>query len=306
MNVALNQEIHHIKELISNQRLKEAYTACNKLLLNFPESGRAYKLQKQIEKIVFKRNVESVKKDLKNLKPLWREHKYGELAEKLQHLQTYVPGYAPVEKQLEKAKKLYSKYHEKEQKDALRKYIKTIAEKMKKEEYEEAITLSKQVLYKIPNDEQAKFLLNRAKKFFVTKKINENKQFLESDKFGEIQKFLQELLKFNPNSKQIDALLKKARKREKVTLEMNKKEFAFRSYENIMVLYKKKKYDKVIEALQELLTIEPDNLKYLELLSKAKKRFSRQLNREVISKIFKLQEKYKLDHKKHPKEFIKI
>ncbi|MFC1655266.1 hypothetical protein ACFL3C_00165 [Patescibacteria group bacterium] len=306
MNVTLNQEINKIKDLISNQRLKEAYTVCNKLLLNFPESGRVYKLQKRIEKTVFKQNVESVKKDLKGLKPLWGEHKYGELVEKLQGLQTYVPGYAPVEKQLEKATKLYSKYSKKERKDTLNKYIKTIGEKMQKEEYEEAITLSKQILHKIPNHEQAAFLLNKAKKLFVDKKINDNKVFLESDKFGEIQEFLLGLLKFNPNSKQINSLLKKARRRETVTLEMGKKEFAFRSYENIIVLYKKKKYDKVIEALQELLAVEPDNLKYLELLSKAKKRFSRQLNREVISKIFKLQKKYKLDHKKHPKEFIRI
>lgn len=306
MNVTLNQEIHRIKELVSNQRLKEAYTACNKLLLNFPESGKAHKLQKRIEKIVFKQNVASVKKDLKKIKPLWGQHKYGELVKNLQALQRYVPGYAPVEKQLFQAKKLYNKYHKKEQKDALKQYIKTIGEKMQKEEYEEAITFSKQVLHKIPDNEQAAFLLNKAKRLFVKKKINDNKHFLEGNDFEKIQKFLHGLLEFNPNSNQVNEMLKKARKREKLTLEMDKKEFAFKSYENIMVLYKKKKYDKVVEALHELLAVEPDNLKYLELLSKAKKKFSKQLNREVISKIFNLQEKYKTNRKNHPKEFVRI
>lgn len=306
MNATINQEISRIKTLIANHRLKEAYAACNKLLLNFPDSGRVYKLKKSIEKTVFKQNVVSVKKDLKALKPLWREKKFTELVQKLQTLQQYVPGYAPVEKQLSEAQKLYNKYHKKEQKDALKQYIQTIGKKMQEENYEEAITLCKQVLTKIPNHEQASYLLNKAKNLLITKKINDNKFLLESDKFEEIQKFLHELLQFNANSKQIHSLLNKAMRREKVTLEMGKKEFAFRSYENIIVLYKKKKYDKVIEAMHELLAVEPDNLKYLELLSKAKKKFSRQLNREVITKISNLQQKYRDDHKIHPKEFIRI
>jgi tetratricopeptide (TPR) repeat protein len=95
-------------------------------------------------------------------------------------------------------------------------------------------------------------------------------------------------------------------KREKITIDMEKKDFAFRSYDHILVLYQKKKYEKTMDALHELLALDPDNTKYLSLLDKAKKDFEKQLNKEIIVKIINLQKKFKTEYKKNQKDFIRI
>jgi hypothetical protein len=302
----LKQEIKNVNKLLHAKRFKEAYTLCNKLLLNFPENGKLLHLQRKIEKIVFEHNAESVKNDLKSLNPLWKEENYAELVKKLKVLESYVPGYRPVENQLLKARKLQQKQLISEQKETLNKYIQKTENDIKEGNFKSAITTAKQILVKIPHHQKAEMLLEKARNLLIDKKIKENQSLLSSNKFKEIELFLRELLKINPNSSKIKSLVNKVAKREQITLEFAQKDFQYKSFENIQVLYQKKKYAKVIEGLHQLLELEPDNLKYLELLKKTEKHFDKQLSKEVISKIGELQKKFKKEKSLKPNEFIRI
>jgi hypothetical protein len=191
MNQILIKGIQQIERYIVSNRLKDAYAACGKLLLNFPENGKLHNLKKKIEKLVFKQNLVSVKKDLDLVKPLWNEKKYAEIIQQLKKLQSYVPGYAPVENQLEKAKKLYEKQQIQLQKDTIKNYIKSIGDNMQQKNFEKAIPLAKQLLKKIPTHEQVQYLLEKSIKLLIDQKIHNNQQLLSSNKFGEIQKSIQ-------------------------------------------------------------------------------------------------------------------
>ena len=210
------------------------------------------------------------------------------------------------EKDLYKAQKLYKDQLMQQQKDTIANYVRTVEKAIKNEEFEKAVSLCLDVLRKIPQHEKCGMLLARAKNKLVDKKIRENEVILKSDKFDEIEKFLNELLKICPDSIRIKNLLKKVTNREKITVEYAKKDFVYSAYEQILILYQKGKYDKTIDALRELLEVESDNLKALELLKKAERKFSKQLDKDVSGKIKNLQKKFREEKKKYPKDFTRI
>jgi len=302
----LDQEIQKINQYVLAEQFQSAYKLCNKMLLNFPESRRLHKLQYKIEKIAFKQNVESVKKDLKALKPLWNEKKYAELVEKLKVLQSYVPGYRAVEKDLYKASKLYQKQMVIEQKDFLDKYMKAVEVEMSKKNFRGAIILLKKVLNSIHNYKRAESMLEKAKDLLIDQELEQNRDLLRSKKFKEIEILLKKLLEINPENNKIKSIYRKAAKREALMLEFAKKDFTYQSYENILILYQKKKYEKAIDSLYELLSVDPDNIKAKELLVQAEKKFDSKLTREVTIKIIELQKKYEDQYRKDKKSFIKI
>lgn len=306
MREEIKKEVYKIRQLMNSGNYKEAYSMCNKLLLNFPESSALKNLQQKIEKVVYKKNLKSVKKDLKDLKPLWKDKKYKELVEKLEVLQNYVPGYGPVEKQLDKARKLYNKHARKEVKDYFYNKINEIKELFKKKEFEKAYSTAKKLHNQFKKQSEAKEIFEKSKELYIDYQLQKNKSLLSSDKFDQIESFLKDIQKIKPDSKKIKSLIKKAAKREQISIEYEEKEFVYKSYERILTLYQKKKYEKALKALDELLKVEPDNLKALELRKKASKKFNRNLTKEVIKKIRHLQKKFKKEYIENKKEFIKI
>ena len=294
----LNKGIRQVQSLITANRYQEAYNCVNKLLLNFPDNGKIYKLKSKIEKIVYEHNLITVNKEIKELNPLWKEKRYEELVKRLTNITLYVPGYTKAEKDLYKAQKLYRNQIVQQQKDTLANYIRTIEKAIAEEDFQKAISLCQEVLRKIPQHEKCGMLLAKAKNQLIDKMIRENGVLLKSDKFEEIEKFLNDLLKICPESIRVNNLLNKVSNREKITVEYAKKDFVYSAYEQIFILYQKGKFDKTIDALRELLEVEPDDLKALELLKKAEKKFSSQLNREVKSKIKNLQKKFRDEKKK--------
>ncbi|MBA4336758.1 hypothetical protein C0416_03215 [bacterium] len=298
--------ILQVEALINEGNLKEAYSVCNKLLLNFPENGKIRSLQKKIEKTVYEQNLKIVKSELDTLKPLWKEKRYKEIVEKLESLKSYVPGYGPIEKDLFKAKKLYRDQLIEGQKLAVDDYVKNIEKLIAENKFQEAIVESKKFLAKIPGHEKVALLEKKAKDLFVVQKLKENEFLLKSDKFDEIEALLKELIAVNPESGKLKLLLEKASKRQTVALSYEKKDFVFQSFEHIKILAQKKKWEKTIDALIELLKVDPGNMNALELLDKARRKFDRQLTGEVIEKIFELQKKFKAQKLKNPQSFIKL
>lgn len=300
------QGLKEIESLIISDKLKEAYDLCNKLLLNFPESYRIRRQKTKIEKLVFNKNLKLVKDDIANLKPLWKEKNYPEIITKLKKLQKFVPGYAPLENQLEKAQNLQFKEKSKVQKDTLVQYLDAAQKYMNQAKYQEAITTLKRILLKLPDHEQAKSMLKEARDLYIEQQIKDRDFLLKSNKFDEIAEFIKHLKALNPDSPKIDALIKKLSKREEMARKFEKMDFTYKSYEELLTLFQKQKYQACIKGLEELVEIEKDNSKALELLNLARKDFDKQLTKEIIVKIKELQKKFKKQKKEMPHEFIRL
>ncbi|MFC1600127.1 hypothetical protein ACFL3T_03820 [Patescibacteria group bacterium] len=300
------QGIEQIKALILQDKLKEAYDHCNKLLLNFPESYRLVRFQQKIEKLVFKQNLALVKTELKELKPLWKEEKYEDILKKLAELQKFVPGYAAVEKEIQKAQKLLLKNKQHMQKDVLTQYMGQAEVHMKNKAYPAAITTLKRVIMKLPDYEPAMQMLTEAREFHIKKEIEDNKFLLNGKEFDKIADFIKHLKTIDPKSKEIKALVKKLSKKEEMAHKFKKMDFEYKSFEEIQILYQKRKYEPAIKALEEYIKVDKDNFKALELLDKARKQFDKILSKEVFTKIKQLQKKFKKQKHEMPKEFIRL
>lgn len=306
MQKEIKEGIYEIKELFAKGEYKNAYNLCNKYLLNFPENSVLKNLQSKIEKTVYEQNIQSVKKDLKKLKPLWKQNKYKELIEKLKKLQSYVPGYSPIEKQLKKALKLYNKHTQNQIKDYYKHQLKEIERLINEKDYENAFFMAKKLYKKFPQQKEITNMLDKTQDLYIDDQLKKNDKLLSSDKFSQIETLLNELLKIDPDSKKIKSLLRKVMKRERISIEFKEKTYIYKSFERIRTLYQKRKYEEALKALDELLKVEPHNLKALELRQKAYKKFKRQLTKEVIEKIIRLQKKFKKEYRHNKKEFIKI
>jgi len=300
------QGLKDIESLIAQDKLKEAYDLTNKLLLNFPESIRIVRAKTKIEKLVFKKNLESVKGDMDKLKPLWKEGKYADIISKLKDLQKFVPGYAKIQKEIEKAQKLQLKSASNKQKDTLEQYMSAAEKYMKEGNYKEAITTLKRVLLKLPDYEAAKLMLKDSKELYIVQQIKENDFLLKSKKFDDIAAFIKHLKTIDPKSTKITSLIKKLSKREELARKFEKMDFAYQSYEDLLILFQKQKYQPCIKGLEELVKIEKDNFKALELLKNAKQKFDKQLTKEVVVKIKSLQKKFRKQKHDMPKEFIRL
>jgi len=300
------QGIEQIKALILQDKLKEAYDICYKLLLNFPESYRLNKLQGKIEKLVFKENLKKVKEDMKAIKPLWKEEKYDEIIKKLTELQKFVPGYTGVTKEIEKAQKLQLKNKKHMQKNVLTQYMGQAEEHMKNKSYAAAITTLKRIVMKLPDYEPASQLLKEAKELRITQEIKDNEFLLKGKEFDKIAEFVKHLKSINPESKQIQSLIKKLSKKEEMARKFEKMDFEYKSFEEIQILYQKKKYEAAIKALEEYVKVDKENFKALELLDKARKNFDKQLSKELFPRMKELQNKFKKQKKEMPKEFIRL
>lgn len=300
------QGIEQIKGLILQDKLKEAYDFCNKLLLNFPESYRLSKLQGKIEKLVYKKNVEIVKDDLKELKPLWKDEKYDEILIKLAELQKFAPGYPLLEKEIKRAQQMKLKDKQHMQKDTLTRYMKTAEEHMKKGSYPAAITTLKRVILKLPDYEPAILMLSEARESYIKQQIKDNKVLLKGKEFDKIADFIKHLKTVNSESKEVKELVKKLSKREEMAQKFTKMDYTYKTFEEIQTLYQKRKYEQAIKALKEYVQIDKENLKALELLDKSRKKFDKQLSKEIFSKMKLLQKKFTKQKKEKPKEFIRL
>lgn len=302
----VEQMIAQIEQLLQSGDYKEAYSLVNKILLNFPDYGKALRLKQKIEKLVYTKNVEQVKGDLEKLEPLWEAKNYAELIKKLQQLQAYVPGYGPVEKQLFKAQKAYKKQSEQQVKNYYENSIKQINDFMKEQKYQDALILTQKLRKYYPQDEKLHSYAYKLKQLLIDQKIRENEHLLEGEDYDAILNFIKELQKIDEHSPKVKELFAKAQKKEKISIEMHKKEFEFKAFDQILILYQKKKYDKVIDALHQIINVDPENLRALELLDKAEKNFSGKLQKQVTIKIKNLQKKFRKQAQKSPKDFIKL
>lgn len=300
------QGVERIKGLILQDKLKEAYDICNKHLLNFPESYRLNKLQSKIEKLVFKKNVAIVKDDMKELKPLWKTEKYDEILVKLTELQNFAPGYPPLEKEIKKAQKLQLKNKQHMQKDVLTKYMKDAEKNINKKSYSAAITTLKRILLKLPDYQPATQMLAATRESYIKQQVDDNAVLLKSKEFDKIADFIKHLKTVNPESTKITELVKKLSKREEMAQKFSKMDYTYKTFEEILTLYQKRKYEQAIKALEEYVQIDKNNFKALELLDKSRKRFDKQLSKEVFAKIKLLQKRYKKQRKEIPKEFIRL
>lgn len=273
-----------VKTLIKEEQWAEAYKVCNKILSYDNENIKFIKLKKQIEKEVASINHKAIKDEIAKLEPLLKEEKYAEYLKAIAPLQSFVKQYPEIGQKILKAKKLLDAKYEKKRNKVFEEVAKEV--KDKEDLFEILPKLNK--LYKLGiKRNEVKKLEKRATKYYIEKQIKENQGLITSQKFEDIIIFLLKLKKLDNKNKKVLSLISTTKKNYQSYKIESKKDYIFKTIEEIKTLYIQKKYDLCIILCERILDLDENNKKAKQYQEKATIKANKESDSKILKDILK-------------------
>lgn len=304
--IIIEEAVTNIRKLMAEKKWLEAHRECLDFLRYDPENLKIIRLKNKIEKTVKQQNRKAIREDLAKLGPLWHEKQYEDLLKHLRTLEPYIPDYPPLKNVIVKAQKLYAQQVQNKSKEIFNENRNLIEKCVSEKKFSDALVMAEKMLLAKDHEEQIRKLVERIKSNWIQNEIEQNQALLKSEKFEDILLFYQGLLRIDKKSKLLKKAIETTKKRYQEYKIDIKKEFIFSSLEKIRTLYQLKKYEKVVEAAQEVLNIDPLNNQAESFLKKSSKKTKRLINKEVVTQMSDAQKKLKEDWKAKKDQFIKL
>ena len=289
----LQEAYKTIKQLMNDGKWLEAHRGCLEVLRFDPENIKFIHLKNTIERKVKKINIQAIRKDIASLKALWKEKKYQEILENLKHLEPYIKDYPALRPLIIKAQSKYLGQLKGEQEVNYQSETKTIESLIKEKKYQIALRNAEKLRVMGIHDNEIKRLIQNIKNSWIENEIKENETLLNSQKFEDILFFYQKLQKIDPKSEKLANTIVQTKKAYKTFKIDEKKEFIYKSLENIRTLCQLKKYEKALAACNEILEIDPENKEALNFQKISEKMNSKSIDDEVIKQMIHNQKNLK-------------
>lgn len=298
----IEQKIH---SLLSEKRLKESYNLCKSVLEQNPGNRVFEKLKKRIEEAIVHENEKLIERKLKEVKKLWKEEKYADILTILKELLRIDPENRKLKKEYDKVQKAYLKKTEElksqfkeRQSERLNKILDDFPDRLPNE----LITLE----MNNPGNKTVQDLAKQFREKLISKKLNEKKELLKSDKYDVIQNFLEDLKKIEKENPMIKKMEKEVDRRKRDTMLEEKGEFVYGGSKHLDTLMKLKKYDKALQVAKEILAVDPNNKAANKILKKAERKLYSQTKNMSVDKILSEKENLKKEYQDNKENFIKI
>lgn len=301
----LDEVYAKIKSLMTQKRWKDAHRACLEVLQWDPENIKVIRWKNKIEEAVNKINKDALRKDIENLKELWKEKKYNELMLNIKKLEPYVNSYPPLKDFIIKAKKEYRDILIAGEEEDYQRGLKILKDFKEKGDYASAYKVAEQLRKLDIRKDEVKKLVRELSEEWVDYELNQNKKLLKSKNYEEIILFYQRLLKINDKSDKVRKLLEQAKKEYDLYKIDQKRDFFYKELEKLRTLYQLNKFDEALDIARALLDIDPRNKivreLYLKAEKKAKGKVERQLSKQMKESIGSMKDEYKEDKTKYIK-----
>lgn len=301
-----NQYIARAELLLNEGKLKDAYELCTKVLETDPEYEPALKMKEKIAGSVQNVNQKAIDEKLKGLKPLWEKGEYAKIIKELTDLYRYAPHYEALEKALAQAQQLYRAQMASQQQGTLNDYKAQLEALLKEKKYQEMIEMMQERNREALNDPNLKELHELYRDKIIEQKIAEKSDLFASEKNDDIVNFLYQLEQIDRKNKRIQDLLRKYRGDLLVSQVSDKQEFVLRATENAKTLYQIGKYDKALQAAEEILEFDATNSFAKDMVKKAKSKYGKQLQSETENQIASNLDALHTEHSKNPGAFIAL
>ncbi|MCX6734934.1 MAG: hypothetical protein NTZ25_03415 [Candidatus Peregrinibacteria bacterium] len=294
-----------INSLITERKFKEAFNVCKESILQYPNESRFPKIKERIEKAVEEENENIIKNKLEEIKAMWKEEKFLEILKTLKNLLAASPNnsklkglYTDAEKEY---RKQYEKLNEKFNKDQ-RKRLDSVLKENPNQLTEDLYILTKEN----PGNQNVKDLVAEYEEKLIAKKIEDKSELINSNKYDVIENFLDELRKINKFSKKIQDVEMELKKRKLEGEIVQTKEFVYGGEKHLDTLVKLKKFDKAMQAAQEILKVDPQNEEAKRVLENSAKEYKDQLKDLAAESINKNFQSLKSEYEQNKTKFIKI
>ncbi len=295
-----------ILDYMEQEKWADAHRACLEILRFDPENIKIIRLKSKIENKVRNLNRDSVKKDLEMLEPLWKEKKFADILAYLQKLQPFTADYPPLLQVIKKAQEAYNEQVYEQQEEYFGKDYERILQLIKEKKFGESMREAEKLRLLKINESQVRKLIGKIRTDWINSEIQENQTLLQSQRYEDILLLYQRLLRIDSKSTLLEKLIKQTKKDYQFYKIDEKKEFIYKSTEEIRTLYLIKKYDKAIKAAKEILDIDPRNKEIKSLYSRSQRKYHKQLQKEVIAQMLGSQRQYLPIYKENKKAFRRI
>lgn len=305
-SISLEDAYKTIKRLIHEEKWLEAHRACLEILHFDPENLKIIHFKNKIEKKVSKINQKAIKSDLEKLKPLWNEGKYEELLLNLKHLEPYINDYAPLKSFIIKTRRKYNEQLHGTQEKTFQQEIKNVHELVKQKKFADALRTAERLRVMDIHGKALKKEIRTIRKAWIEQELDANKTLISGNKYEDILFFYQGLLKIDSDSEKVKKLIEQTKKNYQAYKIEEKKEFIYKSLEEIKTLFQLKKYEKAYEACSEILEYDPQNKIALKLQKRSESKAQKLIDGEVIDQMISNQKNLREEYKADRKNFIRM
>ena len=302
----VKEAIGEIKDLIKQEKWKDAHRACLEILRFDPENIKIIRLKNKIEKAVRKINRGSIEQDLRNLEPLWKEKKYQELLEYLKKLQPYAADVPKISGLIIKAGKEYQKQLLSQQKQYLQQELKEINDLAAATKYADAVKTADKLLALQLDEEKIREVLKKLKSDWIASELQQNQALTGGEKYEDILLFYQGLLHIDGKSDRVKKLIDTTKKKYQVYRVQQKRELIYKQLEKIKTLYQMGRYEQVMDLTEEIVSIDPSNKEAKFYLAKAGKKAEKALDREIFLQMKNARSQLKAEMKLNRKNVTRI
>lgn len=306
LKALVDEYLSHAQAAYDAENFQAAYKLCLKVLEIVPDDENVLSLKRKIEDAVENYNIHLIDKQIDSLQHLWKEERYQEIVNALQELYKVAPHYGRLEKLLAEAEEKFRDQMGNKMKDSLKNYENELDQLFSQGFYTEAIEKINATEKIHPKEEKLRKIHLSIKDRIIGKKLKEKETLMNSDKYEEIVNFLYRLNYLHPSSKKVQKFLRKYRKELLNSQLEGKRDFIFRSKENIKNLILLEKYEFAIEACEDLLKIDPRNLFAKKTILSSEAKLKRFLREAMYQQITEQTEELKKEYGEHAQNFIRI
>lgn len=304
--IIIDTAIGKIKNLMAEEKYVEAHKGCLEILRFDPDNIKVIKLKNKIEKVVKTININAIKEDIRNLKPLLEAKNFDELFLHLKQLEPYLNQYGPLRKFIIHSQNEYKKEVIAKQATYLKQQKKEIELLRAQKKYSEAIEIAQKIFKENIERKKMQSLVNKLKEEWINYELEKGKTFLETDKYEDILLWLQKLKQISGQNKRLNSLIERSKKRQKQFIVDQKKDFIFTGKEKLKTLMQLKKFDKAALAAQEILDIDPTNEDVRKLFIQATKKEMIKINKLLIKQMKDARNKISTEYRNNKDKYVKI
>jgi len=285
MNNIIQELEQKVQELMKTQEWSQAYKICLEILRADPGNKKFFEYKLKIEKEVKNSNHKAIVHDLERIEPLYNEQKYEEYLSELRKLQAYSKDFPEISEKIIKGQKALEKYLQKSQGEYLNELLRQINQLRKDKKYQEALDICEKIKNLKGIEYNTEKLSKDIKHELSENEIQEHQSLLNTTKYEDIILFLIQSLNKDPSNSNLKRLLAQ-KKHEYLLFKIDtKKDYIYKTLEEIKTLYLMKKYDKMIELSENILQINPNDKSALSYKNKAKKKLQKRIDTEIKQQI---------------------
>lgn len=302
----IEQGLKIVKNLVNKGDLATAMNACQELLKVNPYDKSVHKYLEEIQERILKENEKKVDADIESTMHLWKEGKFDELMQIYSKLYQYAPNHSRLIKLIQKLQEKMAEGQKKSQKDFLQKAINAIKGVINNGQFGDAIQACNEFLSLDPLNKEGKELLLEAKNKLIDQKLKENARVVEGADFERAFQFYDTLLAINPNNEKVKHLKETAKSHLGGQKELAGKIHLNESIDRMKQLFDAKEYEKVLQACEEILRIEPGNLTAKIFIQKATATIDAEIESKIADKLKSAGAEAAQEYGKNRERFVKI